>query len=309
MGDMIDGYKFEQRHGKSRVRVARVWRNKEDGLHSFAEWNVDISLLSHCISAYVHSDNSDIVATDTMKNTVYVKAKECSEQVSMEEFAIVLAKHFTSFYPQVTTAIIKIVEKPWERFYMDGQPHQHGFKLGSEKHTTEVVLTKNDALRVTSGIEGLSLLKTTQSGFEGFVRDENTILPETRERMLATEVSASWRYPFESLASIPFKPLYFTKMYLDVKKVLAQTFFGPPNEGVYSPSVQATLYQMGKAVLGRFPDVSFIQLKMPNIHFLPVNLSSKDNPVIVKFQDDVYLPTDEPHGTIEASLSRVLSKL
>lgn len=127
--------------------------------------------------------------------------------------------------------------------------------------------------------------------------------------MLATEVSASWRYPFESLASIPVKPLYFTKMYLDVKKVLTETFFGPPNEGVYSPSVQATLYQMGKAVLGRFPDVSFIQLKMPNIHFLPVNLSSKDNPVIVKFQDDVYLPTDEPHGTIEASLSRVVSKL
>lgn len=238
-----------------------------------------------------------------------MKAKECSEQVSMEEFAIVLAKHFTSFYPQVTTAIIKIVEKPWERSYIDGQPHKHGFKLGSEKHTTEVVLTKNGALRVASGIEGLSLLKTTQSGFEGFVRDKNTILPETRERMLATEVSASWRYPFESLASIPVKPLYFTKMYLDVKKVLTETFFGPPNEGVYSPSVQATLYQMGKAVLGRFPDVSFIQLKMPNIHFLPVNLSSKDNPVIVKFQDDVYLPTDEPHGTIEASLSRVVSKL
>lgn len=309
MGDIIDGYKFEQRHGKSRVRVARVWRNKENGVHNFAEWSVDISLLSHCISAYVVSDNSDIVATDTMKNTVYVKAKECSEQVSMEEFAIVLAKHFTSFYPQVTTAIIKIVEKPWERSYIDGQPHKHGFKLGSEKHTTEVVLTKNGALRVASGIEGLSLLKTTQSGFEGFVRDKNTILPETRERMLATEVSVSWRYPFESLASIPVKPLYFTKMYLDVKKVLAETFFGPPNEGVYSPSVQATLYQMGKAVLGRFPDVSFIQLKMPNIHFLPVNLSSKDNPVIVKFQDDVYLPTDEPHGTIEASLSRVVSKL
>ncbi|XP_074347448.1 uncharacterized protein LOC141686304 [Apium graveolens] len=123
------------------------------------------------------------------------------------------------------------------------------FKLGSEKHTTEVVLTKVGALRVTSGIEDLSLLKTAQSGFEGFVRDKNTILPETSERMLATEVSASWRYPFESPTSIPVKPLYFTKMYLDVKKVLAETFFGPPNEGIYSPSVQATLYQMGKVVL------------------------------------------------------------
>ncbi|KAL6954525.1 factor independent urate hydroxylase, partial [Sarracenia purpurea var. burkii] len=144
--------------------------------------------------------------------------------------------------------------------------------------------------------------------FEGFVRDKYTILPETRERMLATEVTATWIYSFESLSSIPSKPLQFTERYLDVKKVLVDTFFGPPKEGVYSPSVQRTLYQMAEAILARFPDVSSIQLKMPNIHFLPVNLSTKDN-LIVKFEDDVYLPTDEPHGSIEASLSRIRSKI
>ncbi|KAK9282935.1 hypothetical protein L1049_011160 [Liquidambar formosana] len=301
--EMIDGLRFEQRHGKERVRVARVWRN-EDGRHTIVEWSVGISLLSDCVAAYVFDDNSDIVATDTMKNTVFVKAKECSEQISVEDFAIGLAKHFTSVYQQVTTAIIKIVEKPWERVYIDGQPHEHGFKLGSEKHTTEVILKKSGALQVTSGVEGLAVLKTTKSGFEGFIRDKYTALPDTRERILATEVTASWRYPFESLSSVPPKPLYFTERYLDVKKVLVDTFFGPPKEGVYSPSVQSTLYHMAKAVLGRFPDILSIRLKMPNLHFLPVNLSSKDNPAIVKFNDDVYLPTDEPHGSIEASLGR-----
>ncbi|KAF5948096.1 hypothetical protein HYC85_014053 [Camellia sinensis] len=93
---------------------------------------------------------------------VYVKAKECSEQISMEDFAIGLGKHFTSFYEQVTAAIIKIVEKPWERMYIDGQSHEHGFKLGSEKHTTEVTVKKSGALLVTSGIEGLAVLKTTK---------------------------------------------------------------------------------------------------------------------------------------------------
>ncbi|KAI3705267.1 hypothetical protein L1987_75502 [Smallanthus sonchifolius] len=307
--DQIDGINFEQRHGKERVRVGRVWRSGEDGRRYFVEWNVSISLLSDCVNAYVRADNSDIVATDTMKNTVYVKAKECTKQVSVEEFAIVLAKHFTAFYPQVTTAIIKIAEKPWERISINGQPHDHGFKLGSERHTTEVIVKKNGALRVTSGVEGLALLKTTQSGFEGFIRDQNTILPETRERMLATEVSASWRYHFESLSSISNQPLQFSEKYLRVKKVLIDTFFGPPKQGVYSPSVQATLYYMAQAVLGRFPDISSINLKMPNIHFLPVNLSSKVNPVIVKFEDDVYLPTDEPHGSIEASLSRTQSRM
>jgi urate oxidase len=306
-GDTDGINKFEQRHGKTRVRVGRVWK-RPDGTHSFVEWSVSVSLLSDCLPAYFQGDNSDIVATDTMKNTVYVKAKECSEQISMEDFAIVLGKHFTTFYQQVTAAIIKIVEKPWERVVIAGQPHKHGFKLGAEKHTAEVVVKKSGALRVTSGIEGLALLKTTKSGFEGFVRDKYTILPETRERMLATEVTASWMYSFESLSSVPSKPLYFSERYLDVKNVLVDSFFGPPKEGVYSPSVQRTLYEMAEAVLGRFPDVLSIQLKMPNIHFLPVNLSNKEN-VIVKFEDDVYLPTDEPHGTIEASLSRIRSKM
>lgn len=307
MAEKIKGMRLEQRHGKARVRVGRVWKT-EDGRHSFAEWSVSITLLSDCLPAYIHGDNSSIVATDTMKNTVYVKAKECSEQISMEDFAIGLGKHFTSFYEQVTAAIIKIVEKPWERMYIDGQSHEHGFKLGSEKHTTEVTVKKSGALLVTSGIEGLAVLKTTKSGFEGFVRDKYTILPETRERMLATEVTVSWRYSFESISSIPAKPLYFNERYLNVKKVLVDTFFGPPKDGVYSPSVQSTLYQMAEAVLARFPDISSIQLKMPNIHFLPINLSTKDN-LIVKFEDDVYLPTDEPHGSIEASLSRILSKM
>ncbi|MFQ6660673.1 hypothetical protein Gotur_029092 [Gossypium turneri] len=341
MAKELEGFNFEQRHGKARVRVGRVWRSKDGCRHFMVEWNVNISLLSNCVAAYVRDDNSDIVATDTMKNTVYVKAKECSEQLSAEEFAILLGKHFTSFYPQgnvfptfgrnqsiivllqrlqmhpicwlgqfeVFTAIVKIVEKPWERISVNGQPHEHGFKLGSEKHTTEAIVQKSGVLQLTSGVEGLSLLKTTQSGFEGFIRDKYTALPETRERVLATEVTASWRYSYESVSSIPQKSLYFNEQYLNVKKALVDTFFGPPERGVYSASVQSTLLQMAKAVLGRFSDISSVKLKMPNIHFLPVNISSKDHGSIVKFNDDVYLPTDEPHGSIEASLSRFWSKM
>ncbi|XP_031247998.1 uricase-2 isozyme 2-like [Pistacia vera] len=304
----VEGFNLKQRHGKARVRVARVWKGK-DGRDSMVEWNVSISLLSKCINAYLDGDNSDIVATDTMKNTVYAKAKECSEQLSVEDFAVLLAKHFVSFYRQVTGAIINIVEKPWERLHVAGQPHEHGFKLGSEKHTTEVILHENGALKINSGVQGLALLKTTKSGFEGFIRDKYTALPDTRERMLATEVTGTWRYWYPSAFKLPENPLYFTERYLDVKKVLMDTFFGHPKAGVYSPSVQSTLYDMAKAVLSSFSDISSVELEMPNIHFLPVNLSNRDKSTIVKFKDDVYLPTDEPHGSIEASLSRIPSRM
>ncbi|KAL0742762.1 hypothetical protein Bca4012_084275 [Brassica carinata] len=247
--EAAEGLRVDQRHGKARVRVGRVWRQGLDGSHHFVEWNVSISLLSHCLSSYHRDDNSDIVATDTMKNTVYVKAKECEDRLSVEEFAILLGNHFCSFYPQVYTAVVNITEKPWERVCVDGKPHLHGFKLGSENHTVDATIQKSGALTLTSGVAGLALLKTTQSGFEKFVRDKYTILPDTRERMLATEVNASWRYSYESVASIPKKELYFNEKFMEVKKVLMDTFFGPPETGVYSPSVQRTLYLMGSAVL------------------------------------------------------------
>ncbi|KAL2943125.1 Uricase-2 isozyme 2 [Bienertia sinuspersici] len=180
--EVIGGFNFKQSHGKERVRVGRVWKTS-NGVFHFVEWNVSINLLSDCISSYVNDDNSDIVATDTMKNTVYAKAKECKEQITAEEFTILLAKHFTSYYKQVTTAIVKIAEKPWKRVHIDGQPHRHGFELGSENHVAEAVLSKSGTIKLSSSVEGLSVLKTTKSGFEGFVRDKYTMLPETRERM------------------------------------------------------------------------------------------------------------------------------
>ncbi|RYR55641.1 hypothetical protein Ahy_A06g030826 isoform C [Arachis hypogaea] len=100
MAERVEGFNFEQRHVKKRVRVARVWKTKE-GKHYVVEWRVSISLLSDCVNSYLRDDNSDIVATDTMKNTVYAKAKECSELLSVENFAIELAKYFISFYRQV----------------------------------------------------------------------------------------------------------------------------------------------------------------------------------------------------------------
>ncbi|MCO5561893.1 hypothetical protein L7F22_015518 [Adiantum nelumboides] len=193
---------------------------------------------------------------------------------------------------KVTGAQINIIEKPWEPLTINGEVHSHGFKLGKGSHTCEMTINANGSGIVLSGVEGLALLKTTQSGFEGFVRDKFTLLPEVRERILATEVQAAWRYRS--------KPSCYNKAYETVKNTLLNVFFGPPASGVYSPSVQNTLYLMGERVLQRMPEIDSIKLSMPNLHFIPVNMPT----IGVKFDHDVYLPTDEPHGTIEASLVR-----
>lgn len=280
----------QHRHGKARVRVGRVWRDAAN--HVMVEWNVSVLLSSRCEPSFTDADNSAIVATDTIKNTVYVKAKECTTAVSIEEFGLFLGSHFVKTYLEVTSAQVNIIEKPWEPITIDGKVHSHGFKLGRGSHTCEVTVPKTGSASVCTGLESFAVLKTTQSGFEGFIRDKFTLLPEVRERLLATEIQAIWSYSV--------KPSCYNKAYETVKKVLMDVFFGPPEIGVYSPSVQNTLYLMAEKVLQSMPEIERIKLSMPNLHFLPVSMPT----IGVAFEHDVYVPTDEPHGTIGASLTR-----
>ncbi|CAI5532099.1 unnamed protein product, partial [Closterium sp. Naga37s-1] len=165
---------------------------------------------------------------------------------------------------QVTAASIRIVEQPWQRVHVGGQPHDHGFTLGRERRVAEVEVDAAGQHRVKAGVEEYSVLKTTQSGFEGFIRDQNTLLPDTRERILATTVQATWSYSRD--------PPCFNAAYSAAKAALTDTFFGPPQGGVYSPSVQRTLFLMGEEVLSRVPEADSVHLKLPNLHFIPVNL-------------------------------------
>lgn len=153
-----------------------------------------------------------------------------------------------------------------------------------------VLARRGHPAAVSAGLENLSVLKTTQSGYEGFGRNALTTLPDTRERMLATTLSATWAYAKA--------PPDYDAAYDAVLNGLCETFFGPPRGGVYSAGVQATLYAMGCAVIARVGAMTSITLKLPNLHFLP------SLPANIPFENDVYVATSEPHGMIEATVSR-----
>lgn len=284
-------WQLHHQHGKARVRLGHVWR-ENDERHSFVEWTVAVSLSSHCDEAFTRGDNSAVVATDTIKNTIYWLAKESKPATSLEDFGVTVAQHFVTNYSKVTGSQVSLVEMPWERVQIDGVPHNHGFRLGSGLRTAKVVATEND-LTVESGLKDLSVLKTTQSGFENFIHDRLTVLPDVKERMLASSLTATWRYSVRPASG-------YSQTYKAVQTLLLNTFFGPPEVGVYSPSVQNTLFLMAEAVMKRFLELEFVHLKMPNLHFLPVDMPA----ISLKFEHDIYMPTDEPHGTIEASLTR-----
>jgi len=278
---------IRQAYGKSRVRLTRVRRLIN--YHEISEFTVEILLDGDFETAYTHSDNSMVIPTDTVKNTVFALGREW-EGDQCEEFALMLANHLIERYPHVHTTHVRIVEHLLQRIEQDGQPHPYAFVGGSkEARTCEVTKSRNKepSLVIESGIDSLFILKTTESGFSDFHHDEFTTLKNTEDRIFATTLSASWIY---DSSEVDFGEGYIACRSILIRESVAR----------FSPSVQATLFEMATAVLVEIPSIKSISLRMPNQHRLLVDLSpfQLDNPNLV------FVATDEPHGTISATMCR-----
>jgi urate oxidase len=275
----------ENRYGKSRVRVMRLKRGSQN--HELHEWNVQVLLQGDFDTCFAEGDNSKILPTDTMKNTVYSLARK-SQATRMEEFAKELVDFLLDRNPQISHAEVSISEKAWDHVESGGKPHPTTFVQSTgERQTTKVGRAQGGAFSVVSGVENLVILKTANSGFEGYIKDSLTTLPPTSDRLFGTALRAAWTYASPDLD--------FAKLRAKIRAALIDSF------AVHdSKSVQHTLYAMGDAVLAEVPQVDDIDLTMPNIHCLLADLSrfGQDNP------NEIFVPTDEPHGFIEARLHR-----
>jgi len=275
----------ENRYGKSRVRVVKVKRHPDR--HDFCEWTVEILLEGDFESCFVAGDNNKILPTDTMKNTVYSLARSSTAEC-LEDFGKELATFLVERNPQVFGASVVISEKTWEHLQTPGKSHATTFVQSSgECQVTEVRAQRNGALSVRSGLDHLVIMKTAGSEFVGFIKDSLTTLPEATDRLFGTEVSARWKY---SSPSARFRAL---------RAAIRDTLLGVFARHM-SKSVQHTLYAMGEAALGNILEIEDIELTMPNKHCLLVDLSrfGQDNP------NEIFVPIDEPHGTIQARMQR-----
>lgn len=277
------------RYGKSRVRLMRV--SKHSTHHDLDEWTVEVMLTGDFAEVFTTGDNSRIVATDTMKNTVYFLARQSNAE-SIEQFAMELIAFLLSRNPQVTGAEVAIDSHLWKRLSVKGEPYPTAFMKGSdERQTAHVSRTQEGSFEVRSGFSGMTVLKTAQSGFVGFIRDELTTLPETTDRLFGTSVTAEWTYSAAGLAD----GIAFNKVRTHLRERMIETFATHD-----SLSVQQTLYAMAGAALQHTMLIEEVFLRMPNKHNLLVDLArfGQDNP------NHIFVPTDEPHGTIKATVRR-----
>lgn len=274
----------ENRYGKSRVRLVKVERNGPR--HDLKDLSVQVQLSGDFATAYVKGDNRKVLPTDTMKNTVYALARQ-QPLGEIEEFGQRLADHFLSRSAHVSWARITISQNGWRRIQVDGEEHAHSFIQAGEDRRTAAIHQDRSGVTVTAGIADLMVLKTSQSAFEDFLHDEYTTLKDSRDRLLATVLKAEWTY---APGAHDYGDLWHT-----ARKTILEVFAGHDSLGV-----QHTLYAIGEAVLARIPAVTRIELSLPNRHCLLVDLTplGLDNP------NEVFMPTDEPHGVIEAVLTR-----
>jgi urate oxidase len=271
-------------YGKSAIRLVKVQR--QGTRHVLTDLTVAVRFEGAYDAAYTDGDNAAVLPTDTMKNTVYALAAEspCSDP---ETLGLRLGRHFLSRNPALSRVRIDLREHAWRPIAVGGRDHGQAFMQRGPDTRTATVQCGRDGVMVGAGVADLLILKSAGSAFAGFPRDEYTTLPETRDRLLATSLTATWQYIDEQVA---FGPLFQV-----VRQALLEAFAEHD-----SRSVQHTLHAMGQAALEATEEVNAIRLVMPNKHHLPVDLT----PFGLENRHEIFVATEAPYGLIEATLTR-----
>ena len=267
---------------------------------------------------YTKADNSVVVATDSIKNTIYIKAKEHPVDPP-EVYASYLGQHFLDKYAHISAANIKVTVHRWTRMNIDGKPHPHSFfRDGEETRNVEARVTR-EGLDLKSGIAGLTVLKSTGSAFHGFVRDEYTTLGETWDRILSTVVDCTWSWKrFSSVAAVEEGVERFNRAWETTRNITMKIFAEDE-----SASVQATMYKMCEDILAAEPEVELTGYSLPNKHYFEVGKlylpltrrsgPSTDTQIDLSWHKglkntgkdaEVYAPQSGPNGLIKCEVRR-----
>ena len=273
------------RYGKAEVRVVRVARGAApDGGDVLRDWNVSTSLSGDLADSHLTGDNAKVLPTDSQKNKVYALAKELGA-VEPEAFAITLASFFTESQEPISRARISIDEYGWTPIGATGYSFA---RSGQLTRTTTVIHDRVLGTSVVSGIKDLVVLNTTASEFWGYPKDAYTTLPETKDRILATQVNASWRFRPEAAGEADWAAAFAA-----AKSAVLETF-----AGTYSYSLQQMLFAIGSAIIAAVPAICEVRLALPNKHHFIVDLA----PFGLENDREVYHAADRPYGLIEGTV-------
>lgn len=273
-------------YGESRVRLFRVMHR--GGLHEVKDLAVSARFEGSFDGAYTAGDNRAILPPDTIKNTVYVLARQYPAE-AIEDFALHLVEHFLTYNPQVSRVNLDVVERPWSRIPIGEKGHSSAFVSNAGERRTARVSATREKTALESGIEDLRVLKTAGASFENFLRDPYTTLESRAQTVFSADICAHWSYEF------PEPEMPFSTMWHGIRKTLVETFAAHE-----SKSPQHMLYALGHAVLDNFEAIAEIRLSIAEGYCGLVDLK----PFGMDNENEVFAPAAEPRGTVSATLRR-----
>jgi urate oxidase len=274
----------KNQYGKAENRVVRIYRDTPR--HEIHDVNVSTCLRGDFSAAHLTGDQSEVLPTDTQKQTAYAYAKE-QGLTSIEDYGLALARHFVHDVGPVEGARVEIDEYAWERAIVDGMEHDHTWLRKGQEVRTAAVTVDDDGEWVIGGLKEMVILKSTGSEFAGFLTDPYTLLEPTHDRVMATSLTAQWRFTSTEVD--------WEQTYAGIKTQLVRQF-----ALVQSLALQQTLYEMGKAVLEAYPAIAEIRLAAPNKHHFVYDLS----PFGLENDREVFNADDRPYGLIQATVTR-----
>lgn len=290
------------RYGKNNIRLYKVHRDESTTppTHTVYELTVCVLLEGNIETSYTEADNSVVVATDTMKQTTYIMAKQ--HPVNPPElFGSILAQHFIDTYKHINIAHVNVIQHRWTRMEIEGREHPHSFyRDGAEKRIVQADAIRGTGIEIRSGISDLLVLKSTGSMFHSFHRDEYTALPETWDRILSTSVDAGWRWStFSTLDAVQKDVAKFDQTHSKAREITFRLFAREE-----SPSVQNTMYKMCEEILAAESSIADVDYSLPNKHYFEIDLSWHKGLKNTGKDAEVYAPQSDPNGLIKVTVSR-----
>jgi urate oxidase len=271
-------------YGKAETHLVRVYRDTPR--HQIRDLLVSTSLRGDFEAAHITGDQAAVLPTDTQKNTVFAFAREHGVG-EIEDYALLLARHFVADIEPVSAARIEVAEHEWDRIEVDGQGHDHAFARSDSEVRTTTVTVESGGVHVESGLRDLTILKSSGSEFQGFLRDRYTTLADASDRILATSLVARWRYLTTEVE--------WAGAYAAIRATLLERF-----ATTHSRALQHTLWEMGRGTLEAHTEVAEIHLSAPNKHHFAVDLT----PFGLSNPGEVFYAADRPYGLIEAAVQR-----
>lgn len=293
-------YLQDSTYGKQLVKFLKVKKDPQNpSKQEILEATVMVLLKGNFETSYTKADNSSVVPTDTVKNTILIEAKT-QDVFPIERFAAHLAQHFINKYSHVSGVQVNIVQNKWSKYEVNGKIHDHSFvKNGADKRVTDLVYSRSGDFTLSSSLKDLTVLKSTGSGFTNFHLCDYTTLKPAEDRILSTDVDCVWKFDNRKIGSIKniaklAEQGVFDKYWATVNKVTLDRF-ALEN----SPSVQATMYNMSSDILADCPYIYNVSYTLPNKHYILFNLEWKG-----LSNDDLFYPSSDPSGLIKCTVGR-----